>query len=702
VPYAIEDRLSGPLAPVLSSRRSAAGVARGLARLPRRQQELVLRWVAAIADTNAELAYRFALNAPPALDALDERALERWAVSALDVYDREGLYPACDAIEDVAGFIREYEAARSAVDFDEVRGILEHFVRGLSGRALRLVASESVYTDTETLHLPPRLHFFRGRDDNYRLYKAMASHQWAQTWYGTFRADLVAALSAFADPERALSLFHLLESVRLDASIARDLPGLQREMAALRDAQEVPTQFPPAWHERLTRLRARGASVDDTLAAARALYDAGAVLPAPFCYQGSLRADDVRSVMTARLERERTALSRALSRLRDGLDAADGAEPAPARAGRFGLHRAADSERPEGFRPELTVDSRPLEVPQDVRDLVDSIAQDLGDVPEEFLAPAPDGDYREAQGEPRAGDIGVATGDERDVWLYNEWDHGRRHYRKNWCVLRELDVHPQDELFVSRTLRKYAGLAGRLRRTFEAMRGEDRLLKKQKNGDNVDLDALVEAIADARSGREMTDRLFVKQHRVDRDIAVMLMVDMSGSTKGWINDAEREALVLLCEALEVIGDRYAIYGFSGNTRKRCELYRVKRLDEPYGEAVRARIAGIRAQDYTRMGVTIRHLTYLLSQVHARTKLLITLSDGKPDDYDGYRGRYGIEDTRQALIEAKRLAIHPFCITIDREAREYLPHMYGPVNYTLVDDVWKLPARVSEIYRKLTM
>jgi nitric oxide reductase NorD protein len=181
----------------------------------------------------------------------------------------------------------------------------------------------------------------------------------------------------------------------------------------------------------------------------------------------------------------------------------------------------------------------------------------------------------------------------------------------------------------------------------------------------------------------------------------MFLVDMSGSTKGCINDAEREALVLLCEALEVLGDRYAIYGFSGITRKRCELYRVKRFDEPYGDIVRARIAGITPQDYTRMGVTIRHLTHLLGQVEARTKLLITLSDGKPDDYDGYRGEYGIEDTRQALIEAKRLNIHPFCITIDKEARDYLPHMYGPVNYTLVDDVWKLPVRVSEIYRKLT-
>jgi len=92
---------------------------------------------------------------------------------------------------------------------------------------------------------------------------------------------------------------------------------------------------------------------------------------------------------------------------------------------------------------------------------------------------------------------------------------------------------------------------------------------------------------------------------------------------------------------------------------------------------------------------------LLRNVEARTKLLITLSDGKPDDYDGYRGDYGIEDTRQALIEAKYEGVHPFCITIDKEARDYLPRMYGAVNYVVVDEVRKLPLKVSDIYRRLT-
>jgi nitric oxide reductase NorD protein len=180
------------------------------------------------------------------------------------------------------------------------------------------------------------------------------------------------------------------------------------------------------------------------------------------------------------------------------------------------------------------------------------------------------------------------------------------------------------------------------------------------------------------------------------------VIDMSGSTKGWINDAEREALVMLCEALEALGDRYAIYGFSGMTRRKCEVFRIKRFEESYGDTVRSRIAGIEAQDYTRMGAAIRHLTGVLNGIDARTRLLVTLSDGRPDDFsDNYRGEYGIEDTRQALLEAHRSGVKPFCITIDREARDYLPHMYGAVSWTLVQDVAKLPLKVAEIYARLT-
>ena len=301
--------------------------------------------------------------------------------------------------------------------------------------------------------------------------------------------------------------------------------------------------------------------------------------------------------------------------------------------------------------------------------------------------------------------IATATGGnsiENQRFFYPEWDYQQQRYYDNWCILQEVAVPLDSEQFVTATLARYQGLLKTLRRTFEKLRGGDKVLKKQPDGDDIDLDALVMAYAEARLGLEMSEQVFTKRQKVARDLAVMFMVDMSGSTQGWINQAERESLVLLCEVLETLGDRYAIYGFSGNTRKRCEIYPIKRFAEAYHSQVRQRIGGIAPQQYTRMGVIIRHLTQLFKAEAASIKLLITLSDGKPDDDDErYRGTYGIEDTRQALLEAKREGIHPFCITIDTQAKTYLPRMYGAVNYIVIDKVSQLPLKISDIYKKLT-
>jgi nitric oxide reductase NorD protein len=285
--------------------------------------------------------------------------------------------------------------------------------------------------------------------------------------------------------------------------------------------------------------------------------------------------------------------------------------------------------------------------------------------------------------------------------LYPEWDYTRQRFREAFCALTEQDVAFGDESFASDTRSRYRGLSKSIERVFEAILSEAQRQRRQPHGDELDLDALVEAHVDRLQGRELSERLYTHFRKAERSVAVMFMVDMSGSTKGWVNDAEREALILLCDAVATLGDQYAIYGFSGRTNKRCEVYRVKTFHEAYDGNVRRRIAGMAPKAYTRMGVAIRHLGSLLNAVPARTKLLITLSDGKPEDYGSYRGRYGVEDTRHALLEIRRSGIHPFCITIDREAQSYLPHMYGQSNFTVVDDVRKLPHKVADIYRRLT-
>ncbi len=675
------------LSPVLSSRRTTTPLAELLAALTRAQQDFVLHWIEVIDRSNYEMAYQFAAAAPAALARLDDKSVESWILNALDTYDRDGLYLGSQVFKQIDAWLPS-AANEHAATFEHYAPVLELYACGLAGRRLRLDIAAEPYTDTETLYLPPRIAAFADTAANFNLYKVIITLLWAQGRYGTFHTDIVSACAVYADLERATTLLSHFETLRLESCIATVLPGVARDLARLRGNTT---------DSRCAVLQNPAATVRDSLKLLAELYD---VFAAPALPHHTALRTEATTTRNKRLQRERSALAEALAQMlpEQSSDKAPEAaaqdrieiktKPAPGTAGNFDV--------------EIRLDSLPVTPPEHVAQLLDSILQDLGEIPDDYLHASGSGKQTLSADDESAGDGKDMADDEAGTHLYNEWDHKRRHYRKDWCLLRELDVAPVDNGFVEDTLTRYRPQVAQLKRSFEMLRDEDRLLKRQSTGDDIDFDALVAGYADLKSGMELPERLLTRRHKAERDLAALFMVDMSGSTKGWINDAERESLVMLCEALEVLGDRYAIYGFSGVTRKRCEIFRIKRFNEPYDNTVKQRIAGITPQDYTRMGVAIRHLTKLLNEVDARTRLLVTLSDGKPDDYsDHYRGEYGIEDTRQALIEAHHAGIKPFCITIDHEARDYLPHLYGPVNWTLVDNVERLPLKVADIYRRLT-
>ena len=668
--------------------------------LARDEQDFILGWIRRIASTHITLAWQFGRRAPALLPRMERRLLEAWAVHACDVYDRTGLQTALRVMEQVDSFdVAQHRNDAAGALFDEIAPVLGNFVCGLSGRRLRIEEGDAAWTDGERIVLPPLIAALPDPDDNFQLAKATVALLWAQTRFGTLRIDHAGVAAHYADPERALARLYALETLRLTARIARELPGLHRQMQRLR--AQLDPELSPGWQRFETALAADHATLDDSLALLGAAY-AEAECP-QWSDQGSLRPEAIAAARAARLDKEKARLRIRLAELLEEHQAAQtGPHAAPA------TPPALDAEpRDENGRLdfEITLDGAPLAPPDDVKQLLTSVYLDFGGIPPEYLIPAGDGEYdpKRVFDQPEDPDaVWHGTYHEKGAELYPEWDHGRQHYRKNWCVMREKTVTPAHDSFHRDTLAKYAGVVKHLRRKFEALRDENRIEKRQIQGDEIDLDALIEALADAKDGREMSDRLFVRLHRAERNIAVAFLVDMSGSTKGWINEAEREALILLCEALELLGDRYAIYGFSGTTRKRCELFRIKTFDEAYGDEVKARISGIRPQEYTRMGFALRHMSKLLNRVEARTRVLVTLSDGRPDDYfDVYRGQYGIEDTRMALLEATRTGIHPFCITLDRDARDYLPHMYGAARYIILDDVRQLPIKVTDIYRRIT-
>jgi len=664
-------------------------------------QAFVLDWIRRSAAVNVQLGHMFATQAPRILTEANHRSVEAWILHALDEIDRVGLKSALDVLRDHGRFVASGREHAGGAVYSEFAGVLRNFVHGLSGRVLRLEqdgCADGAYTDSETLFLPAVVADFDDARDNFVLAKLLVTMLWAQTRFGTFACDFASVCARYPDAARALDCFRALETLRLEAAIARELPGIGREARRAR-ALSHSDALTPAWRAWRERLAVPGAGARESLACLDAAY-AAALPPAP-PFQCALRPDAVAAVQAARIAREKTLLRVKLSELLDDMPPrAERDDSSP----RLELRSAAAS--PDDLpRHDLLVDGNPVPLPDHMAALLTSIQLDFSEIPPEYLQPAGPGDYDAyaAQSLDKGpDDVWSGTYHEDGAIFYPEWDFRRQHFRKNWCVMREIDIAPVHDDFRAQVLQRYPGLARQLRRSFEALRDQDRPERRQVDGNELDLDALVEAHGDAHAGHDMSERLFTRRHRTERDIAVLFMVDMSGSTLGWINDVQRETLLLLSEGLETLGDRYAIYGFSGMTRKKCELYRIKRFEENYDADVQGRISGIRARDYTRMGFAVRHATHLLGQVQARRRLLIVISDGKPDDYtDKYRGPYGIEDTRRALLQAMHAGVRPFCITVDKEARDYLPRLYGAARYTVVDDVARLPYKVADIYRRLT-
>jgi len=290
---------------------------------------------------------------------------------------------------------------------------------------------------------------------------------------------------------------------------------------------------------------------------------------------------------------------------------------------------------------------------------------------------------------------------------YPEWDYTIQDYRMNWCRVVERLAEPGSDECVTSTLTAHRSAIRSLRRFFEGLRPPAfRRVAGQADGEDLDIDAVVRRAAEQRAGLEGSDRIFVCREKKERSVAVAFLVDVSGSTSRQIEggrrviDIEKESLVLLCEALEAIGDQYALFAYSGQGRASVDFLTVKDFDEPLGSATAHRLGGLVPRQQNRDGAAVRHAVAKLQAREAKTKILVLLSDGRPLDGE-YKDEYSLEDTKAALREARRKGVDPFCVTIDREADRYLSRMYGDVQYAVIDRVESLPARLPGIYRQLT-
>ena len=341
---------------------------------------------------------------------------------------------------------------------------------------------------------------------------------------------------------------------------------------------------------------------------------------------------------------------------------------------------------------------------------------------------------------PHGGRLMIGRGRGQDsYYAYDEWDYVLGDYRRNWCRLREIPLEGDNGDFFADTLRRYADVLPQVRRHFQRIRPASyRMVRGLEDGDEIDLDRTIEARIALRMGELPDGRVYKARKKEARDVATLFLLDMSASTdepihreprkagladddsddwmKAWqrrqeparrprrIIDVNKEALVIMAQALEEIGDSYAIMGFSGHGRDNVEFYVIKEFDQELSDEVRARVGAVEPKRSTRMGAAIRHVREKFKDVSSRARHVIMLSDGFPQDFDyGHDRRsnaYGIQDTMVALKELEMAGVLPFCITVDRTGHDYLRQMCSASRYLVIEDITSLPRQLPKVYEQV--
>ncbi|MEC7747420.1 MAG: VWA domain-containing protein [Chloroflexota bacterium] len=389
--------------------------------------------------------------------------------------------------------------------------------------------------------------------------------------------------------------------------------------------------------------------------------------------------------------------------------------------------------------PELEMDAEQGEVDSNMSMFAQNIMKEAG-------APPPNSQPGEGYGPLLHDDDsgGELEAREPETYVYDEWDFRANDYKPRWCIVKEKLVEEGDVTFYQESLKTYSALSNHIRRQFELIMPESmRKTYRLVDGEDIDLNAALEAWADLRMGVPPDEKIYWHRNRNRREVAVVFLLDMSASTAEaidegrqtvddrdapddpveymvWLRrrreglvrrnykriiDLEKEGTTLLINALESIGDTYGIYGFSGYGRENVEFYVIKDINEEFSDKVKRRIDKVTPLHATRMGAAIRHAITKLDNQDAKTKIMFLISDGRPQDRgysrEGVEKEYAVHDTHMALVEAKHKDIIPFCLTVDKAGHDYLKSMCGDMGYEVLADIWSLPERLPMLYRQLT-
>jgi nitric oxide reductase NorD protein len=625
---------------------------------------------------------------------------------------------------------------------DSIAHTLRLYIEGLTGRSLRIaslasIPEEAKIGDGTTIYLPSVVAEFEDERENFRLFKVLAAHGAGQIEFLTFAqnapetnaamneireafkqrreeirgdapdtsageaegVDFVRVLGQFPNPDLATRLFTTIENGRIDFLLRTVYRGIRRDLDFVRarlvdrrpDIDEIPAELLP--FELLFQLAICGGPTADALRSYPTVIRELERILADYVFREDATVADALIATRHVYEFFVEQPSQSDSQNTDTDEGGEGGE-----AGDDAPLAETDAEQ-NGQRQQIEIRDDPFSLWNSGQQQEISPDQDI---------------FNRLHG-PESPEQDLERGDR--AFYYDEWDRELADYRTRWCRVIERGGSRGSRSFVELVRSRYAGVISSIRYQFQLMRPENlRRIRGEIDGEDYDLQAVIDYALDKRSTGLIDDRLYTRKLRRERDVAVSFLLDMSSSTARTISrypnhpytqpgqriiDIEKEGLVLMSEALEAVGDAYSMQGFTSEGRRNVKFYLIKDFSENYSAEVERRIGGISYQNNTRLGAAIRHATSRLARQDARTKLMIVLSDGRPYDHDYGDSRYAREDTRMALRQARVEGITPFCITIDRESEDQLRDMYGEVGYTIIDDVLSLPERLPGIYSRLT-
>jgi nitric oxide reductase NorD protein len=305
-----------------------------------------------------------------------------------------------------------------------------------------------------------------------------------------------------------------------------------------------------------------------------------------------------------------------------------------------------------------------------------------------------------------------------EPYHYDEWDYQVQLARPEWTTVIERRQQKSDPAVMDQILEKHKPIASRIKHLIDALQPQGIVRKRGfEDGDELDIDAAVRAMTDIRRGIMPDPRVNIRITRHLRDLSMILLMDLSASTndrigtlseqdEGYLEqpsilDLTREATGLLSWAVDAIGDNYAVHGFASDGRHDVQYYRFKDFDESYDEVSKARLAGMQGGLSTRMGAALRHSGWHLAQQESRKRLVLLITDGEPADIDERDPQYLRQDARHAVDELATQGIHTYCLTLDPQADDYVARIFGPNNYSIVDNIERLPERLPRVFSALT-